>query len=370
MSQRDRTPGSDSVAEGVAALLDTICRFALTAGAAAALIGIGLLLYNLSASQNLQGAMAAQGLKNVSMFGTIALAGTLGLALSITYLQWGEEVLGPLMVIVGFALYWSPAYLPGVMGLPGTPSDVGQKALGAVQTASLPLCIMGIVTIVLDVVNRARTRAREGTKAEQLKLGKGLKEEKEIRNVFLGKCWQLPYCRKFVREKCPIYHARRTCWKERVGCMCEESVIRNAMEGKIIPADSVGSTKYIPYNTKLSANQKAERCKSCVIYNEHLKHQYKLAMPVAMAGMGAVYVFFHDPLANGVHAGMAGIDKVMHAATLKPEDGSATQQGDLERSGMGTGNIPFHEIILVALMVVSLAYVIRFIEFVIFKIKA
>src|SRR5205823_3893098 len=120
-------------------------------------------------------------------------------------------------------------------------------------------------------------------KKDTLKYGKGIKEEQNIRNTFMGKCWQLPYCRKFVRERCLIYHSRRTCWKERVGCMCEEEVIRNAMENRTIPKDAVAAAKYIPVNNRITMAQKRERCRQCVIFNEHLKHQYRLFLPVTVA---------------------------------------------------------------------------------------
>jgi hypothetical protein len=223
---------------------------------------------------------------------------------------------------------------------------------------------VGLIVVVADIIVRSRTRAREGAKADQLKLGKGLKEEKDIRNVFMGKCWQLPYCRKFVRERCPIFHARRTCWKEQVGCMCEESVIRNAMEGRVIPADAVAAAKFIPENRKLTPQQKSERCRSCVIYNEHQKHKYKLALPTMILAFGAVYAVFRPQMVSGIQGAMSGINKFVGSATLSQDGGK-----DLTKTGLGSGDVPFAEIIVVALLVVALAYMIRLVEYLLFKAK-
>ena len=49
-------------------------------------------------------------------------------------------------------------------------------------------------------------------------------------NLFLGRCWQLPYCREQVREKCPIFKRRQgPCWWYKEGCMCEERIVLQAM---------------------------------------------------------------------------------------------------------------------------------------------
>lgn len=362
MSQRERNAGVETASDKIALLLDAVCRFLLFAGGLAALIGIGFLITNYSAANNATGPMIKQAQANIAMFGNLAMIGLIATTLAVTYLQWGEEVLGPLLIIVWAALYFSPLYLPNLMGVTSS-NAATQGALNAITTASIPVGVIGFIALIGDVANRVRLRSKEGAKADQLKYGKGLKEEKDIRNVFMGKCWQLPYCRKFVRERCPIYHARRACWKERVGCMCEESVIRNAMEGRIIPADQVGAAKYIPQNTKLTPEQKADRCRQCVIFNEHQKHKYKLAMPLAIGGTAAIYVLFREPMAQGVQAAMGGINTVVRKGTLSGDS------KDLKQTGLGSGDVAFNEVILVALLVVGLAYLIRFIEYLFFKAK-
>lgn len=362
MSQRERNPGVEAASDKLAVLLDTICRFLLLAGGLAGLIGVAFLVYNYSASGSAVGAMAKQAQSNISMFGGLALVGLTAAALAISYLQWGEEVLGPLLIIAWAILYFSPLFLPSMFSLNQT-NAASQGAQNALQMAAIPVGIIGFLVLIGDVVTRIRLRSKEGAKADQLKYGKGLKEEKDIRNVFMGKCWQLPYCRKFVRERCPIYHARRSCWKERVGCMCEESVIRNAMEGRVIPTDQVGAAKYIPQNTKLTPDQKAERCRQCVIYNEHQKHKYKLAMPVAIGGTVTIYLLFREPMAQGVQSMMTGINSVVSKGMLNQNS------KDLKKTGLGSGDVAFNEVILVALLIVGLAYLIRFIEYLFFKAK-
>jgi hypothetical protein len=223
---------------------------------------------------------------------------------------------------------------------------------------------MGVLTLLIDLFIRVRIRAQEGARAEQLKFGKGMKEERDIRNVFLGKCWQLPYCRKFVRERCPIYHARRTCWQERVGCMCEESVIQNAMEGKVIPSDVVAAAKFIPRNSKLTPGQKAERCRQCIIYNEHQKHKYQLALPLTALVLIGIYAALHNPLKGMVENMLYNADSQMGKISF-----DENRNPDSDVTSLKGGVIPYAEIILVAFFLIAFAYIVRVLEYMVFKLK-
>lgn len=351
-----RNRAGAQMSDALAGFIDSTARLATMAGGGVLLVGTILLLLNF----NVGGApgVAEQAFKNVQMIAPFLLYGAVAVTIGVAWLQWGEETLAPLILIVGAAYYFSPFYVPSVFGSP-SPTDASQAVLAGLQNAGLAIGAIGFVVLTLDVATRARIRAREGARAEQLKYGKGIKEEADIQNVFLGKCWQLPYCRKFVREKCPIYHARRTCWKERVGCMCEESVIRNAMAGKIVPKDAVAATAMIPYNRSLSDEKKIERCRQCVIYNEHQKHKYKLAMPMAIVGLGAIYAGFRPQLLASVGGVIGSLDKLVNQATLN----SVTPASNAK------GGAFFHEIVLGALLLIALAYTIRVIEFLIFKLK-
>jgi hypothetical protein len=138
--------------------------------------------------------------------------------------------------------------------------------------------------------------------------------------------------------------------------MCEEEVIRGAMENKPIPKDSLMAATYIPRNMKLTIDQKRDRCKSCVIYNEHQKHKYKAAMPLTLLGLAAIYFFFHGPLISAVGALMGGLDKLVGRVTLNQVHASDAPTA-------------FQELLLACIMVIVLAYAMKVLEYVIFKLK-
>ncbi|MBC8066595.1 MAG: hypothetical protein H7Y17_17325, partial [Chlorobia bacterium] len=310
MSQRGS--GSDrGIAEAFHEFLTGAARLLFYLGLALGLGAAAFCIYTAMAfSGGAVQASEAQALSNIDLFQKLIISGLLAAGVGASFLFWGEELLGGLLLLVAGLLYFSPLILTSAAGVQAD-NKVVQNALGTVQNGGLVLGILGIFVLVFDIANRIKLRAQQGAKADQLKYGKGIKEESDRQNVFLGKCWQLPYCRKFVRDKCPIYHAKRTCWKEQVGCMCEESVIRNAMESKLIPKDAVAAAAMIPHNHKLTYNQKRERCKQCVIYNEHQKHKYKALLPSIVAGFALVYVLLHQPLLAGVGGVISSIDKVV-----------------------------------------------------------
>jgi hypothetical protein len=358
---REQRPGGDQLSDALGEFLDRSARVMALAGLVALTAGVAMVVLNITRSAAAVGDLEQAALDNIALFGKVAFFGGIAAALGLCWLQWGEEVLGPLVILAAAAFYLAPTYLPTMLGAEGN-ARVSQSGYEALQGVGVPLGIIGLFAIVFDVAVRVRQRSREGSRADQLRYGKGIKEERDIRNVFLGKCWQLPFCRKFVRERCPIYHARRTCWKEQVGCMCEESVIRNAMEGRIVPSDVVAAAQYIPRNSRISPQQKKERCNHCVIYNEHQKHKYKLLLPVALGSVVLSYAMFREPLVQALEGLIQSSEALVRRSTLADE-------GAVTGLGLGEGASFFHEAILAFLALVLAAYLIRLIEFLVFRLK-
>ncbi len=359
-------------------ILDSIARAVVGFGLLGLLGGLVFLVLAYTNSGSGDAAALKLASQNLELYQKAGLFGMCFTGLGLTWLMWGEETSGPILLVAGLALVFSPAYLPAALG-----SKTGQLAvdtLNSITVIGYPAVVIGFLLIVVNVVMAARTKARFGAKADTLRYGQGVKEEKDRQNVFMGKCWQLPYCRKFVREKCPIYHSRRTCWKERVGCMCEESVISDAMAGKVIPADIVAAAKYIPKNSRLSPAQKFERCKVCTIYNEHQKHKYQIALPVTTLAVAATYILTREAAAAGIKRGLMNTDRFLSKAAFSGDhtnDPPPTLNGhvgtkvesDTKTTGVEGGFIPYHEIMLFVGVLVFLAYCVKGLEYVIFKLK-
>lgn len=349
------------LSQGFLEMLGGIARGLAYLGGLASLLSFGLLVwYAVSfASGSPSAAATQQALSNVLLAKTVLALGLIGFGVGTAYIWWGEPKLPITQGIVAVVVAGAPFYMPLVFSLGSNP--VPAKALETAQTAGTVFVMIAAVVLVVDVAIRIRDRASVGMKADQLKFGKGVKEELDLKVVFMGKCWQLPYCRKFVRERCPIYHAGRTCWKERVGCMCEEEVIRNAMEGKTIPKEMLRSAKYIPKNNKLTFAQKTARCRQCVIYNEHQKQKYKLWLAITNVGSLALAVLLWSPLLAGLNGALSGVDKVLHNVLVT---------GDVKVKDMlSAEGLPFLPMLLACMMLIAFTYTLKLLEYLIFKLK-
>lgn len=352
---------SFDVEDAFGSFIDNAARAVFWLGLIAVIGSMALLITTYSAfAGGSPPASMAQAKANIDLLSKVLSAGVIGIMVGSTYMFWGEELMAFLQ-LVGAALIWfSPFLIPSMLGR-GSVNAATSGSLAAIQMGGTIFAVIAVGVLVTDIAVRVKNRAKQGTKSDQIKYGKNVKEEDAVKNVFMGKCWQLPFCRKFVREKCPIYHARRTCWKERVGCMCEEEVIRGAMDGRTIPKDMVAAAKYIPQNNKLTDKAKFERCKVCVIYNEHQKHKYKAALPVTVLGFIGVYVAMRTPLLEATSGLMKTMDRLLGGLTFNATTGKV--QETVSKTPV------FQEILLICLLVVALAYALRFLEYAIFKLK-
>ena len=265
--------------------------------------------------------------KQKIMMGNIALAtkaliygmgaASLGLAVSL----WFEE-------IAGYALLIGAALLG--LGLPmlGDTTSLGvAKALAAFPQAALVPGGVGLVLVLRDIIAKfGRAIQRRGTETDSsvATFGTGAKREsKPIRTSLIGKCWEGSYCRDWVRPHCPIYQKRDACWRIRRGCYCEQDIVSaaaNKTQGgvqlEMAPASQLNyanpssSGSNAPAKVFLTDAQKAERCRNCVIYNDHQSDKYKVIMPITIVATIALCVLISPMMRTGIQASMTGIESI------------------------------------------------------------
>jgi hypothetical protein len=142
--------------------------------------------------------------------------------------------------------------------------------------------------------------------------------------------------------------------------MCEESVIRDAMENKVIPKDAVAAASFIPHNNKLTFIQKKERCKQCVIYNEHQKHKYRAALPATILFFALFYIACRGFLLEATKGIIGSMNSLV---------GKLTYNAGTNKGPGAVVSEPFQELLLICVMVILLAYALKLLEYLIFKLK-
>lgn len=345
------------------------------------------------------------------------------LLLTLCILYYDEESLGYMLVAGGVVLYYGlPFLLDQVLGnqLQAWSESHNLAALAIInqlKLAALMLAVPGGVLAIRDLILRVFTgSAHRREEFSAMQYGGSVHEEKPPSKPpvgILAKCWQLPYCRDVIRKGCPIYHARTKCWKERVGCMCEENVIRHAMDAIISkeliqkdepdaddPLGGIGSlaiTKEapgeseallewektqeypsrtavaappaprhvkIPHNPNVPMHVKVERCRNCVIYNEHQRLKYQFFAPLLVLAVPAVAFVELQTLSNWLNQLLSEVDRLLGKLSLSGGGGVAP---DLAGSITSIGFANY--VIIGCLVVILTTMALRFLEYVVFKLK-
>ncbi|MCS7064691.1 MAG: hypothetical protein NZL85_00300 [Fimbriimonadales bacterium] len=347
--------------------ITTITYRMITVGVILFVVGLVYLFYALFALSDQTGYSAADAARiqgNLTLFGRLALlgAGMVVIGLAWNYLE--EEVVGFILVLLALFFYWGVPFLLGQIDHLPPPGSLREFALNQVRNLMWVLFPPGIILVVFVGIAQGIRRLRYGAALDQtLKLGSGVSKQ-EVQQRFLGKCWQLPFCRDYVRQRCPIYHARRTCWREGVGCMCEEKTIVMALQNVRLSDDPEKNAKYIPHNKALTKAELRARCAECVIYNEHQRQKYQLFAPLTVGAIIGSAYFFREPLQEKVFNLLSLLDQMLARFTLMP---SEAQKGVLEAAARANETAAL--VLYISLVIVALSYALRLVETVVFKWK-
>ena len=375
-------------------LVPAVCLFAyLTYGLASGQLA--------GAAHNKTDAMhAVQLVGQLSFYLNIALVIAL---VSGLFLFYEFEALGIILLalaaILAYGIRFAIDYLGSGQQLAN--GDAAKALFTEFQLAALVIGAPGAAIVVRELISRivnSRNRQDLSALTYGTEVAKQMDRPKALIGAFAA-CWQLPFCRDGIRAKCPIYHARTKCWKQRVGCMCEENIILLAMGGAekdsaqdmtaapvsgggFIPIGdlltksnektrSAITTRVgprgvrIPTNPHLSDGAKRERCRNCVIYNEHQRHKYAfLSGPVTIAVPALVFWNFNN-LVGIFGSAMNNIESVVTRFSFS----GAHPANVSEVTKSLSGNMVVEIVLIVCMTLVLMTWAQRLLEFTCFKIK-
>ena len=119
--------------------------------------------------------------------------------------------------------------------------------------------------------------------------------EKQTRTILpWTACWRMPFCHEAIRELCPAYRARKTCWRYGHGCNCDphlvESLIRSGGVGRSAGSAQSGQSRpaYLRSDLETQPPRAGDRrtisCAQCAIYDEHQQAKFRITNPIVIIG--------------------------------------------------------------------------------------
>lgn len=350
--------------------ITTVAQYLMIGGTVIGLLGLLYLLYaTFVAPLDQEGLSAADRSRitnNLSMAGRMTILGFAAMILGMCWIYITEVWLGYLLILLAGAFYWALPYLAiQVKGAEPSEGSLAQHALLQFRYLAWVLMPPGVLLAVYSAITQGFNRLRYGSSLDQtLQFGATTTKQGTNMQRFLGKCWQLPYCRDYIRQRCPIYHARRTCWRERIGCMCEEKTIMLAMQNVTPSPNPENNVRLIPYNRELSPYELKDRCYHCVIYNEHQRQKYQLIAPITVGSVVLIAYFFQTTFRGWMFSLLGWLDKTMSQFSFTP-----AQAGERVAEATFKANETAALVLYIALIIITLSYLLRLVETALFKWK-
>jgi len=355
---------------------------------------------------------AAQARIGANIQGTILYFNIALIVLLVTsvILYYDEESLGYVQVVISLALYFGvpllvDSQMPGQIAAWEESRNLPMLSLyHEARVLALILILPGVGLSLYDIIQRVRTGAH-GDRADltAMQFGGGAQEVAPASPALIGAaaaCWQMAFCREALRVRCPIYHLRKRCWRERVGCMCDELSIREALAHLFEVPKRTGHLNFatgletgeekqtessvptgpkpeliripeirreqvrIPRDTSLPIQAKRERCRNCIIYNEHQRLKYQLLAPIVTLLFPVAAVVKFDDLLAFLKSSLKTADHVMARLSFDP------QIRDMGIASATTSSDIANFIMIGCLVIMATTLALRFLEYVVFTLKA
>ncbi|MEN6371971.1 MAG: hypothetical protein ABFD64_08150 [Armatimonadota bacterium] len=356
-------------------LVDNVTSMGLKLAAAVFILALGYLIYGLAAQNGLLrlGSLPLADQKRVlsnvaTACALVRISGTV-FAACVIGRYYVEETLGYILALLGALLYVGTPWLFSVrFGLADPSAKLaiaiilsGIRSLGAV------ILVAGMVLMAWSLLSQARTAiSRLKSKAPTENKEKAEEAVEPYRPRLYAKCWQMPYCHRFVRNNCPTYAARKSCWRLKSGCICDKDIIDkaigiNSVEGIMLTGD-LQSSKSPGHSVKLSAAGKRARCRTCIIYEFHQKQKYKLISPLVFPAVLLPIWLLYAKLEAFFGILLGVTDRFMRTVTFLPQ----SQSHIISQSAVPE-YVPM--LFVVWLAIISISCALLFAEFCIFKLR-
>ncbi len=317
-------------------------------------------------------AARAQQMENIALVFRLLEGASFALILSLLVSAARAEGVG--YWLLGGAAFFSvgtPFLTEQVYGFTHhTASKASQLVLTDSGTLAWMFGIPGVLWTVVDIGRRLASAADiAAVQRANAKYGHGVQKQKEStqRQVFLGRCWEGPFCKDHIRQKCPIFIEKKgPCWRRKEGCMCEERIVLQAMIAPDWKDQMTRANQALSLGTGarkvLTPEAKRERCRGCVIYNEHQRQKHKALTTLTLIGIPALLIVNFAWLQHSVNHFLNVMDAAaQHFSFTGNGTGLAVLHGD--------SYAIFAWVMVFVFAVVLLSQALKLVEYICFTLK-
>ena len=380
MRAKPRVARQVKEAVDVYALLSRWARWALQLAIAGFVVSAGYILYGIFSgvlNKQVDPAAAERYVRNLRLMGEImAASGVLG-TICFVILTLSEIAYSITMGLLGVALMFGMPIL-----VASNLSQAGNRVISTInewsRNAGMGILAVVALRVLYEIVEQIRTAGARRKEKEALEAIEGLqKVKKPPKQGLWSPCWKLPYCHDAVREACPAFKARKSCWRYGAGCNCDpgliERLIRSgALESgkgasKASSRDKTAHAAYVRSDLQADAPVKASErtipCSKCPIYLDHQRQKFKIVNPFAIVVTVMLMGLAYLPLRAIYHTVVQAIAAVASRMTF-----------DVERVDPGQWvrylDTPALQVFFFGIVgLLALSYVLKFIEWAIFEKK-
>lgn len=290
----------------------------------------------------------------------LAISGVITI-IAVSARYYTEEVTGYALIVIGSLFQWAmpfavPEASPEMDSLVKYIVDqfvfVGTTAL----IVSIPFLLYSMWTMIrAEKILRSKAAQCVNQKKDA---DEGVKETR-----FPFKCWQMPFCREYMRNYCDAYKSKKSCWRISSGCYCEEEMLVRALKS-MGGNDAKKLDIFRSSTSKLTWVQKRRRCEQCVMYLEHQKMKYHLVSPLGfIIPLGFIWAYY-APLKNLMRSVMVYTYTVTDKLAVVIKTQNPEQSFIQTMSTSGTVEVVF----IVVLALVAIAMTLKLMEYLIFKV--
>ncbi len=206
--------------------------------------------------------------------------------------------------------------LSGLAYLLGTPFLISNQVRSATSPAAEAIATWGTITgtiIVIVVGIRIVHEIYNQLAFGGLRVKGAAEEEGKLKPAGKAKiarvgpftpCWETPSCHQAIREMCPAFRARKTCWRFGRGCNCDPGLVESLIRTGGVGASGDSSQRrtqqeYLRSDLQADVPTQRERtipCAKCAIYMEHQRAKFRFISPILVIGTIVALIVFYRPV--------------------------------------------------------------------------